>query len=1468
MIGRRRRTGLEAAVAALLRVLVLFLPLAVVLWYFLIREEAPAPREAPGPAPVPSAEPSTSPAVPETVGIPRIPEIAPPTPVEVPSPPPGAERIPRIPEIPPPSPIEVPGPPRPGRAGIPRVGVEAFERSVADRLAAAAVRTSPLAGPVRFRAEEVIWEEPRGRPFFRADEISGLLDIGAAISGRDVVLPALTFRRPELVLTRDDAGRWNYAAALQPFLEPGPGPPGPGVPGEATRVIAEDVKIEGGRIAIHLPGELYAFRDLDAVLPKLVVADTAAPAPAVVIERLATTADIAGFERPVPVVITDGEFGVHDDVIEFRVDRVAVEGTIVTAAEGTYSPDAPGVGLDARFGVAGLDLARVAAFVPKVPPEGTAAFQAEVASTPEGRTSVRLSELAVTSGGSRIFGSVAVAFGGPGPLTLEAVDLRLDPLSIDLLERLTGLLPYDGFLSGRIQGDARALAFDVTGRLTTPGAGEAFDVGLVGRAELVEGAFAIRSLEAELRDVPIEALRVVAPGLPFRGRVSGRVAFRGPPGTVPVEVDVALTTAGGTITLVGTVDLRGEVPAYDLAGELSGIRLQALLEPEVPPATLTARYSLVGAGLDPATATARVRIDGGFTGWVARPGDSVRLAAAVDGGLLRVETAALSLGPLEAVASGTWSLDAAPAPGIEYRIEVRSLEPFGPYLPFPAGSTVRGAITTEGLLAGSLSMPTFDGVLDATGLEYGAWAARSLTADYEVALAEPTPAGSIALDAQGVETPTARDLERVTVSASLTPPEFVVDLRGDVVGGGSIELAATGRVEDGEGEALLRRLSFDLPDERWALARPARFEWSDTTGLAVQSFDLRQIGGAGRLIVDGRVPPAAGVDLRIDLAALPVGTLLSLLGREPILNGALWAELRATGTAEAPLVGGEFRIVGGALRDLGFTRAEGAVLYENGRVAAEATVVLDTVATGERTTPPAPAGTIQAEAAFPASLSLGFPPSFRLLEAGPLRATLRADSLSLAALSAVTPRVRDAKGIVHGRATIGGTLESPTLDGAFFVQGGAVTIPELDQRYTEITATLALRQDRVVIESFRARSDGWMEASGVIRFDGLRNPVVDLVARFDEFRAVGVEDYDDAALWGEARLAGPLAAPTLSGDLFVNDGNVVVARGDGGIDFEEDLNVDSDVVAIIDGEAGAEEEESALAPSWFDRLSIDGLIVEAGDNLWVIAGDARVQLQGELTIAKSGEDLRITGTLTGHRGTFTLVAGPIVRQFQIVDATIRFQGEPELNPTLDVTASRIIIGPNGEEIEVLVVVGGTLAAPTVALTTRDGTVVPESELLSLILFGRPSAALGVESFLGEGVVTGALFGVGGLAEVASLELEEALLTEAGLPLDVFEIRAVPGPYGGFGAPTVIIGSQIEEDVFLRVSAGLGTLFDSNGVAAPWTASLTWRIDPEWRLELAVEPVDRYRYLRGYGTALPVTSPRLQFIVELRRRWTY
>ncbi|HEX6558406.1 MAG TPA: hypothetical protein VF021_03070, partial [Longimicrobiales bacterium] len=130
---------------------------------------------------------------------------------------------------------------------------------------------------------------------------------------------------------------------------------------------------------------------------------------------------------------------------------------------------------------------------------------------------------------------------------------------------------------------------------------------------------------------------------------------------------------------------------------------------------------------------------------------------------------------------------------------------------------------------------------------------------------------------------------------------------------------------------------------------------------------------------------------------------------------------------------------------------------------------------------------------------------------------------------------------------------------------------------------------------------------------------------------------------------------------------------------------------------------------------------------------------------------------------------------------------------------------------------------------------------------------------------------GGLTELASMELEQALLDQLGMSFDVFQIRLGGGRLSEL-SPSLIVGREVATNVFLTVESAVNTLFGgTESAAATFAVHLEWRVNPNSTVRASYEPANKNSVLRGYTVALPTAlrPPQpYQATIEFRRRWVW
>lgn len=1314
-------------------------------------------------------------------------------------------------------------------------------RKIEDRLAGARVPSTPIRGNLSIQLGDIIWSDGARRPFARAASMSGLLSATAAERG-DVLIDGAVLTGAHVLLDQPlPRGDWNYQRVMAELLddERSEGP--------RRTIRLTNTTVRDARVEIHQPARDIVLEDVTGDLARIELSSPVLSEPQIDVRTVSATYADLRKEQRLAVRGEDGRVRLPKGRVDFEVDRALLGSTRLADLEGTWAPGTGGLGLTIAGRANDVALEELAWMSDRLPRTGRGSFSFAVRPLAGERMEVRLTDADLRLEGSHVRGAVALHVGGE-PVELVSVDARLDPLAMSLLEQLMGReLPYSGTLTGTVRGTGERLAFDVTTDLAADTTGERINTRIEGQARLT-GGFALQTLTADLRAVPASALKALMPSLPFKGAISGTITLSGPPTRAPLNLNVRLDVGGGVALVNGLLDLTGTQPTYDLSGRLIGLNLNQMLQPQAPPASLTARFTLRGRGIAPESADARVALAGRFTGWHAQPHDTVMLAAHVRNGTLAIDTGAVYLGPVHVETQGEWRFVAPASGALNYSFAVENLEQIAPYIPALPDSA-GGVLEGSGAIAGSLDRMRIEGSLEGEELNLLRWRAESLQLKHRLVLGGTVPEIELEAGIRGISTPSTGAYSAASVNLRLTPPAFVLEVRADRVGGGIIEVAADGQIPyEGARRVVVQRVRMDLGTGQWALAAPASINWGTGSGVNVTNLELLADEGEGRLRVEGRVLPLADAELRLETAALPLDEVQRMVGVQPKVTGLLWAtaDVRAAGETSATFEIG-FRIDSGQFEGVPFSRVQGELGYTGQTLTANALMTFDTV------------GTLDVRASLPMRVVFAPEIDVRLLDAGAVNASLVADSVKLAAFTGFFPDLRDVQGILRANAQLTGTVANPQLGGTIAVTGGAGTFRPLNRAYTDVNADIVFNQRSAEVRSIRARSDGTAEVTGRIDFPSISDPEAELTIRLDGFRAAGVENHEDAAASGQLHIRGPLLGPTISGAVTLDDGDVPVP-------VVGSNPLDAELAELGDPMDLSEVGPTTAEPTFMDRVRVDDLRLIAGPSLWFSMHNARAQLAGELTINKDAGDLRITGTLEGERGTYTLEAGPVLRRFDITQAQVRFLGASEINPALNITARRVIV-QGDEELDIQVRIGGTLKTPTLSLASSGAANIPQSELLSYLLFGQGTLGLSTPGTMvpGQAILEQAF--LGGLTERGSLWLEEL-----GVPLDI-QIR--PGGAGieqGLNTATVVLGKEVSNNVFLTLEQAVEVLFgDQTGSPtsqSPYTAiRLEWRMDPRTSLRAGYETANR-RQIRGLGVALPATRQQPQATIEVRRRWRW
>jgi translocation and assembly module TamB len=1084
-----------------------------------------------------------------------------------------------------------------------------------------------------------------------------------------------------------------------------------------------------------------------------------------------------------------------------------------------------------------LDLALLTPFLGKPPVAGTVRGRIRAAGTP---ASLNVTvDLALADGGvagrpvSRATGSGLVTVGGSFGLAFHEFSLTSSDIALATIEKLAPSVTLRGrlALSGTLEGPWRDAAFAGTLR---HGDGGGPMSSARGTARLTLGDTVRVAADLVADSLSLDDLRRSYPAIPLGGALAGSVKVNGP--VTALAIDAALGGRRGGVTARGVVGARDSAVVIALSGSLDSLDLAGRFD-GAPATRLTGEWRAdlaVPTADRTAAPTGRLAVTlagSRFAGVeLERAGASVALAPQrLEFDTLYLEQPALSL-----TASGALGMRGGPAGQVSFALRADTLAVLEPLVSWARGLAgvdsaarpleVRGAVRAGGRVTGTLERWEVTGDLTADRIVFGTLAARN--ARLGGALRGGSRGLGLALHASA-DSLRVGDLRYSLVALAANGPQdsLQVHASGAFALGSSVQLDVGLSADSVGWRARLDAASLALRGRVWTLAGRPRLAAAHDV-IAMDTLEFRGQGG-GRVILGGRFPLAAAGDVMLSADSVPLADLYALAEADTAgVDGVLSGTARLTGAAADPVIHASARVVGGRFGDFRAPRLDAAADYAAKRLAFRAGLRSE----HEQV--------LTASGTLPLDLSLVEVARRQLPDSLLIR--VRADSVDLGVLDALTAIARDVHGQLTADVQVRGTWDRPSLEGSVQISGGAATIPALGARYTGIEARMTMGGDRLSVEEAHLKGGtGTLGVAGDVRFEALTHPVLDLTVTAGGFSAFTQRDFAGLTASGELHLAGPAVGATLTGRLTVDAGFLAFA------DLVEKRIVnldDPEFRAVVDSNLAR---ASDLGPSvknvFLDSLRINALTVSMGPDVWLRSHEANIQLAGDFTVGKSVENwisrYRLDGELRAVRGTYRLTVGPTSKEFRVTRGTVRFFGTPDLNPVLDIVAEHPVRAVQGNDIVMRAVIGGTLLAPKLSLESDQRPPLSETEIVSYLLFGRPSfdlasggstAGSGSEQAIFQGAMAG-------LAGVLSGQLEQTLVTDLGLPVDYLAIRPGGGTVADiFGSTRVEAGTQIGERTFLTLNAGLCQV--SRGLSSQALgASVEYRLTGRWRMEASVEP---------------------------------
>ena len=1024
--------------------------------------------------------------------------------------------------------------------------------------------------------------------------------------------------------------------------------------------------------------------------------------------------------------------------------------------------------------------------------------------------------------------------------------LRLDPLQVELARDYLKSAPLSGIVTGTavVNGNTRTqLAVSGNLRHVDRGAVSAVD----GRAtvRLAGGMW----VDADVTARPLSLVEIgrFAPSLGLQGWVSGPIRLTGSPRNLQLRTNLRLPD-GGVLEANGRLALSGARKSYDISTAMRVVNLHTVVS-KAPATSLTLLASARGSGTSLATLNGAFSANLAASSWDSVSVDSGTVRVAIDNGLAKVERLKVSGAHTLIEASGTFGLAAGRQGELSYRVAVDSLGALERWLPRSASDT--GLVTPRpGRLARALRVARADStrvarqteversisgappprlVVDTpkavprdrlSGSVYLAGVARGnirtfdlrgrATGDSVVAFGNSlrrfkseyawtnarTPQSTVALGLQADSVSTAGfAFDSIDARIGYTSPNGRVEVvvrQGDERDYG---LKGDFILDKDHRQLRIADMSLRFDTTRWAATHPATVDWR-AAGVQVSDLELRN-GQNGRIYISGLLPTEGSANFDLQVDNFEVANLTDLLQSDLELTGLVSLHGRLTGTLRNPTFSGAFGVNNGLYRNTTLPELHGTFAYANQRL----TTRVDAVRNGGQ-----PMAVVSGQ--LPINLALQGVTGSRMLKT-PMTFSLDADSLPLELVPYFTDAVSNVSGLAAGRIVMTGTLDHPVLVGGLVLAQGGVTITKTGMRVTDVAASIRMLNDSVLVDSIVGRSRGPIRVAGSIGIGSWRTPTFDLLVT-----ASGAEVLRND--WGRLRadmglsLRGPFNRAFLTGQATITQGVVYAPEATG----KKVINAgDPALFAVVDTSNAIERELFPTGSPLLDNLRVD-ISLAVQRNTWVRSTDMNIEMFTEypISIRSRSGNIALTGTIATDRGEYSFLS----KRFQISRGSATFIGGPDLNPTIQVSGDYQVQVAAAPPLTIKVLVAGTLRRPRVSLESDAQPPRSQSELLTLLAFGRSTSNTlqGGSSNVASGIAPGELVGMGAqlavrqLAGIAVGVAMQELETEAGrgLGADVFDISpaSVPQQLGSpQGIGQFIQGTRVEVGKYVNPRTFVG-----------------------------------------------------------------
>jgi translocation and assembly module TamB len=442
---------------------------------------------------------------------------------------------------------------------------------------------------------------------------------------------------------------------------------------------------------------------------------------------------------------------------------------------------------------------------------------------------------------------------------------------------------------------------------------------------------------------------------------------------------------------------------------------------------------------------------------------------------------------------------------------------------------------------------------------------------------------------------------------------------------------------------------------------------------------------------------------------------------------------------------------------------------------------------------------------------------------------VQSSRIDLGLVQGFTNQVTNVTGTVQADVRVTGSGEDPHLQGYVDVQNGSFAVVQAGTRFSGMTTRIELQPENIHIPRFQIldQHGDALTIAGDLAVHQRQAGAVNVSIDSDNFKLIDNE-LGDVHVETHLKLTGDVRKPRLEGDIRMDQArleidkillkfaptyseealpDVVTAQEttvtDKGADeatreaFQKGRGVKAEEAGRMNATAPETPapQSGPMAPLALnvhfvvpDNMVIRGDDIRPGGATAMQIGNVNATMGADLQIQKNPDaPITIRGTVDTVRGFYEFQG----RRFELVrGGTMQFLGLPEINPNLDISATRLI--PN-TGVTAKIHVTGRLRAPELALTSDPP--LDEADILSLIVFNRNVNELGTGERASLAETAGGIAS-GFIASPLSKSVGKAL------DVDLFEITTTD-PQTGETAGGVTLGKQVSDKAFVRFRQQFG-----------------------------------------------------------------